>query len=217
MKKRLFLWGLSVLIGGACLMAQSARYPAAMKANFKLLHEATTMQEHNSVAAAFQRIASAEKTLWVPYYYAALAKINGAMHAEGVDKDLTGQQVDSLLLQAEGIERNSELSTLHYYNEILKMSVNPAERFMQAAPLLEKYYKMATMQDSTNPRIYFLRAQTLLHTPESFGGGKKAAHPLFQKVVDLFTANKAVTDTATDFRPTWGEKEAEAMLKATAE
>lgn len=204
---------IALMTGAAGLNAQSARYAPAMKTNLKLLQAAKTMQDYNSVSAAFNRIAQAEKSLWIPYYYAALAKLNGAMRDGTVDKDQIGGEVDSLLGKAEQIEKNSELSTLHYYNEVMKMSVNPAQRYMEAAPLMEKYYQTAVSQDSANPRIYFMKGETVFHTPESFGGGKAAAKPIFQKSVDLF----ATQDTTASFKPRWGDTEAEAMLKQCGE
>jgi len=213
MKKIIGFTTFALLLGVTGLKAQSARYVPAMKADLQLLTEAKTMQDFNSVAAAFTRIANAEKTLWVPYYYAALAKLHGAISDESVDKDEIGAQVDSLLSDAEAIEKNSELTTLHYYNEVLKMTVNPAARYMEKAPLMEKYFKLAIAQDSTNPRIYFLKGQTVYHTPESFGGGAKGAKPLFQKAVDLY----AIRDTTKSFKPKWGKDDAEAMLKKCME
>lgn len=213
MKKIITFAACTLFFGLTSLMAQSAKYESAMKSNLKSLESAKTMQEFNTVGAAFNRIAKAEKSLWIPYYYAALAKLNGAMRDQSVDKDQIGAEVDSLLTRAESIEKNAELSTLHYYNEVLKMSVNPAQRYMEVAPLLEKYYQIATTQDSTNPRIYFMKGETVFHTPKSFGGGKAAAKSIFQKSVDLF----AKQPSSTDFSPTWGKKEAQSMLKQCSE
>jgi hypothetical protein len=209
MKKIILISCVAVLLATTNLVAQSARYAPTMKTNLELLKNAKSMQDYNSVAAAFTRIGQAEKTLWVPYYYAALAKLHGAMNDQNVDKDAIAAQVDSLLSSAEAIQPNSELSTLHYYNEVLKMTVNPAARFMEEGPLLEKYYGQAVAQDSTNPRIYFMKGQTVFHTPESFGGGPAAAKTLFQKAVDLY----ATQDSTKDFKPKWGKEDAEAMLK----
>lgn len=198
-----------LLISVSAVLAQSDKYVAAMTSNLELLRNAKSQQDYNNVAAAFERIANVEKTRWQPYYYAALAKLNDAMRDEKSDKDAAGEQVDGLLSKAEAIQQNSELSTLHYYNEVMKMSVNPGERYMNSAPLMEKYYAQAVAQDSANPRIYFMKGETVFHTPESFGGGKAAAKPVFQKSVDLFSQQK---DT-TDFAPLWGKAEAEAMLQ----
>lgn len=209
MKKIILVCTFALFMAMTNLMAQTARYIPTMKTNLELLKNAKTMQEYNNVAAAFTRVATAEKTLWVPYYYAALAKLHGAMNDQNVDKDAVAGEVDTLLGSAEAIEPNSELSTLHYYNEVLKMTVNPAARYMQEAPLLEKYYTQAIAQDSTNPRIYFMKGQTVFHTPESFGGGPEAAKALFQKSVDLYK----IQDTARSFKPKWGKEDAEAMLK----
>lgn len=199
-----------LFISISAVFAQSPKYVQAMKTNLELLQHAKTLQDYTNVSAAFERIGNAEKKLWQPYYYAALSKLNGAMNNEKVDKDMAGEQVDALLSKAEAIQRNSELSTLHYYNEVMKMSVNPGERYMSSAPLIEKYYAQAVAQDSTNPRIYFMKGQTIFHTPETFGGGKAAAKPIFQKALNFYIQQK---DT-TDFSPRWGKLETEAMLKA---
>lgn len=207
MKKIIF--SMLLFISVSAVFAQSDKYVAAMTSNLELLKDAKSQQDYNNVAAAFERIANVEKTRWQPYYYAALAKLNGAMRDEKADKDMAGEQVDALLSKAEAIQQNSELSTLHYYNEVMKMSVNPGERYMNSAPLMEKYYTQAIAQDSTNPRIYFMKGETVFHTPESFGGGKTAAKPIFRKAIDLFGRQN---DT-TDFAPVWGKAEAEAMLQ----
>ncbi|MDE1190532.1 MAG: hypothetical protein PW786_00060 [Arachidicoccus sp.] len=202
-----------LFISLSATFAQSEKYVAAMKSNLELLKNSKTPADLLSVSAAFERIATVEKTQWQPYYYAALAQLNGAMQDPKADKDAAGIKVDTLLSKAEVINKNSELSTLHYYCEIMKMTVDPQSRYMTAAGAMEKYYQQAVAQDSANPRIYFMKAQTVFHTPETFGGGKAAAKPIFQKSVDLFSAQK----TSEDFLPKWGKEEAEAALKECSE
>jgi len=74
--KKLFLTTLILFITVA-LFAQSEKYTAAMKKNLEGLDSG--MRNPASlliVANNFERIATAEKTQWLPYYYAALAQIN---------------------------------------------------------------------------------------------------------------------------------------------
>jgi len=52
--------------------AQS-KYEAAMKKNFIQMDSAKTTADHQAVSAGFERIGDAEKTQWLPYYYAGLA------------------------------------------------------------------------------------------------------------------------------------------------
>ncbi|ANI88157.1 hypothetical protein A9P82_01815 [Arachidicoccus ginsenosidimutans] len=207
MKKLIFSTLLFISI--SAVQAQSPKYIGAMKSNLELLKNAKTFNDYLSVSAAFERIGNAEKTLWQPYYFAALSQLRGESEDKTVDKDATGQKIDSLLAKAEAIQKNAELSVLHYYNEVMEMTVDPQTRWQTSGVAMEKYYEQAIAQDSTNPRIYFMKGETVYHTPESFGGGKAAAKPLFQKSVDLFNNEKP----SMDFSPRWGREEAEGLLE----
>lgn len=68
----------------------------------------------------------------------------------------------------------------------------------------------ATRTDPNNPRIYYLNGQTLMNTPEAFGGGKAVAKKLFEKAVELY---KTFTP-ASSFHPGWGKEDAEKLLAA---
>ena len=54
--------------------AQSAKYTETMTKNIALLDSAKTVDQLQSLAGTFDRIGNAEKTQWLPYYYAALAQ-----------------------------------------------------------------------------------------------------------------------------------------------
>ncbi|HEY0299636.1 MAG TPA: hypothetical protein VGB84_10505 [Arachidicoccus sp.] len=207
MKKLVFSTLLFISI--TALHAQSEKYVAAMKSNLELLKGAKSSTDYLGVASAFERIATAEKTQWQPYYYAALALLHDGMNNLNADKDAAGQKVDDLLTRGEAIQKNAEFSVLHYYNETMKMTVDPQTRWQTSGVAMEKYYEQTIAEDSTNARIYFMKGETVFHTPESFGGGKDKAKPLFQKSVDLFGKQKP----STDFSPVWGKEEAQSMLE----
>ena len=56
-------------------VAQSERYQKTMEQNIAALDTTRTVDGWRDLRNSFQRIADAEKTQWLPYYYAALANI----------------------------------------------------------------------------------------------------------------------------------------------
>ena len=75
---------------------------------------------------------------------------------------------------------------------------------MKATGSLEK----AESLNSENPRIYFLKAQNALYTPQMFGGGKVAAKPLFEMAKTKFQNFKP----ANELSPDWGKEQNEKLL-----
>src|SRR6476619_5575761 len=72
--KHVFVF-LIAMISALLLNAQSEKYVGAMKKNIAELdsaHDATHLSE---LANNFERIADAEKTQWLPYYYAAYCQV----------------------------------------------------------------------------------------------------------------------------------------------
>jgi len=54
--------------------SQSDKFNAAMGSTLQQLGTAKTPEDMAAVAAKFERIGDAEKTQWLPYYYAAMVK-----------------------------------------------------------------------------------------------------------------------------------------------
>lgn len=165
--------------------------------------------EYIPISAYFERIANAEKDKWLPYYYAALYN-----HLSGwdlqADKDKVSEKTLALIEKAEILEKNNaELFCLRQMMFVMQMSTDPMTRWMTYGQKASNALKEAKVIEPSNPRIYFLEAQTVVNTPEQFGGGKKNAKPLFEKSVELY--NKYTL--ASDLHPNWGKEEAENMLK----
>ena len=75
MKKLFLLAAVSFLVTGA--FAQSEKYVASMKANIAAIDSSfKNSQNLLDLANKFERIAVAEKTQWLAYYYAALCQVN---------------------------------------------------------------------------------------------------------------------------------------------
>jgi hypothetical protein len=200
------LLSFALLIGLAC-QAQSDKYLAAMQKNIPLLDSAKTVDQLQGLAATFERIGDAEKTQWLPYYYAALAQTWVGWNPDTKDKDGNSQKINAYLAKAEAIEKNAETYAVENMSATQQMLVDPQSRYMtngkDAAEALQKGLAI----DPNNPRLYYLQAMSLFGTPPQFGGGKDKAKPVFEKSVALFKAAQP-----KPLYPTWGEKQAEDML-----
>ncbi len=80
-----------------------------------------------------------------------------------------------------------------------QMMVDPQTRWqtygVQAAKDLDEGLKL----NPDNPRLYYLRGESIFNTPVAFGGGKDKAKPVFEKALALFK-----TDKPKPLYPNWG-------------
>jgi hypothetical protein len=188
--------------------AQSDMYNQKMKETLTMMDSAKGPQDLLEVSAQFERIGDMEKTQWLPYYYAALARINIGWMDQKADKDKMAEKTKAIIAKAEAIEKNAELYVLEYMVATQQMLVDPQSRWMTYSGIMDNALTEAKKADPNNPRIYYLEANGIMGKPEAFGGGKAKAKPIFQKSVDLFKTFKP----ASPFHPKWGQKQAEDML-----
>lgn len=178
-----------------------------MKKTLEAMEAAKTVLELQTVAASFERIGDAEKTQWLPYYYAGLANCNIGWMDQSADKDANADKVKALCDKAEAIEKNAEIYSLRNMAATQQMVVDPQNRWMtygqEAAGALQKGMEL----DPNNPRLYYLQGMSVMNTPEQFGGGKAKAKPIFEKAVALYKAAQP-----KPMYPNWGQKQAEEAL-----
>jgi hypothetical protein len=186
------------------------KFEAAMGRGLQQYGAAKTAAEYTEVAAFFERVADAEKTQWLPYYYAIQALVQSGWMDAKADKDKIGEKAKDLLSKAMAIETNADLYCSQQQIAILQMMVDPMSRFQSYGAIGKAALDNAKKADATNPRIYFLDGMTLKSTPEAFGGGKAVAKAMFEKSVALFQTYKP----ASPFHPNWGKEMAEKELSA---
>ena len=208
MKKTLFFFALLItLLITFDTQAQSDKYTQTMQKNIALLDSAKTIDQLQSLAGTFERIGDAEKTQWLPYYYAALAQTWIGWRPDTKDKDANSAKINAYLAKAESIEKNAELYAVENMSATQQMLVDPQSRYMtngqDAATALQK----GLAADPNNPRLYYLQGMSLFGTPPQFGGGKDKAKPLFEKSIALYKSAQP-----KPLYPTWGQKQAEDML-----
>ena len=196
-----------LMLTSVTVMAQSDKYEAAMKKSIAALDSAKTVMDYQSAAASFERIGDAEKTQWLPFYYAGLAYSTIGWMDQSLDKDENATKIKALCDKAEAIEQNSEIYALLNMAATQQMVVDPQNRWMtygqEAATALEKGMAL----DPKNPRLYYLQGMSVFNTPEQYGGGKEKAKPILQKAVDLYNAEQP-----KPLYPKWGKEQAEKAL-----
>ncbi len=191
------------------VFSQSDKYQKAMEKALIQFDSAHTTDQLNNSAAMFERIADAEKTQWLPYYYASLAHIRKGFTDAKLNKDDVANQAEVLTAKAEAIEpKNAEIYLLKNMAATLHMLVDPMSRYQQYGGEATKALVIAEQIDPTNPRVYFLKAQNVFGTPSQFGGGKERAKPIFETSVAMYKTYKP----ASNLHPTWGQKDAVEML-----
>ncbi len=209
MKKILLI--VTIVFGATASFAQSDKFIASMKSNIAAI-DTSFKNPMNLLTLAnnFERIATAEKTQWLPYYYAALCQVNYTYMEQDKSKvDAIADKATELINKADALQpNNSEISCLKSMIASAHMMVNPMQRFMEYGPESQAHIDAAMQQDPTNPRPEFLKGQGLKYTPEQFGGGCVTAKPVLLSALDKFNAFKP----ASDLHPNWGRQRTELLV-----
>ncbi len=191
--------------------AQSDKYTTAMKGNIALLDSMMVKGNYIELANNFERIGDAEKTQWLPYYYAAFCTVTQAYNEkDNSKKDAIADKATELINKSETIlgKENSETDVVKSMIATAHMMVDPQSRYMTYGPESAGLIEKSKSLDSTNPRPVLLQAENTFYTPEQFGGGKDAAKPLFDEAMRLDTAFKPETEIS----PNWGKLSLEYFL-----
>ena len=208
---------LLLIICGCFLMlssfAQNEKFVTAMKKNLSEMDSAFKNPANLlSLANNFERIATAEKKEWLPYYYAAFCQVNyGFMEKDKSKVDAIADKATELINKADSLNpNNSEISCIKSMIASCHMMVNPMQRWQEYGAESNSNMEAAMAQDPTNPRPYFLKGQGLKYTPEQFGGGCKTALPVLQTALEKYASFKA----ASDIHPNWGKEISQQLVDA---
>jgi tetratricopeptide (TPR) repeat protein len=184
--------------------AQTTSYEQAMLNALEKLGQASTISEFTQAANIFERIAQTETSEWLPLYHAAHTwLIMGFIEEDIYKKDPYFDKAQQLLDRALMIAPDeSELYTLQAFIYPGKITVDPMSRGPVLVGKMNDALDKAIRLNPENPRSYYLRAVTLVNTPEAFGGGKAVAKPIFetaQQKFDNFKPNSPIW-------PNWGKE-----------
>lgn len=186
------------------VMAQNEKYTAAMQKNIALLDSAMQKGNLMELSNNFERIGEAEKTQWLPFYYASYCTVmNAFMEKDKSKADAIADKAAEQITKAEKLagKPNSETHVVRSMIASAHLMVDPASRWMQYGAASAENIAAAKALDPTNPRPVYLEGQSKFYTPENFGGGKAPAKELFEKALLMFASFKP--QSALD--PVWGK------------
>lgn len=200
----LALWSLSSF-------AQEDAYLNTMLSTMESMDKASDKEDYLKCAGQFERIASAEKSKWLPFYYGANSLIIMSFdEADGAEKDLILDRAQLLLDQAFELEPNeSELFTLQAFLYPSRIMVDPMGRGMLYMEKMFQTLATAKALNPENPRIYFLEGVNMLNMPPAMGGGPEVAKPILEEADAKFKA----FHNEDPLWPNWGEEANLAELK----
>ena len=161
--------------------------------------------------AQLERIASVEKTNWLPNYYIALinitqafgeqdktkmlALIEAAQKAQDVCNDLAMDHPEVLVMQ----------SMIHTASIVYNPMVNGQKLSGDVLYILNKAYKIAP----ENPRVVFQKASFEIGMAQYFGQDTKPMCAQIEKAIELFATFKP----ETALHPSWGLERAQAEFE----
>ena len=208
MKTKLLI--LTITLFSICVWGQEDRYTTAMKSAIEKIEQASEPAEFVESANRFERIATAEKTMWLPYYYASYSLVVMSFdEADGGKKDLILDRAQQLLDVALELEpKESELHVLQAFLYPSRIMVDPMGRGLTYMELMFTSLETAKALNPENPRIYCLEGVNKLNLPPSMGGGTDAGKLLLEQAVSKFEA----FNNEDPLWPDWGEEAAKAEL-----
>ena len=191
--------------------SQSEKFTQAMKKNLGAMDSSfKNPADLLKLANSFERIASAEKNQWLPYYYAAFCHVNlGFMEQDKSKVDAIADKASTLIATADSLApNNSEISCIKSMIASCHMMVDPMTRWQEYGAESSSNMEASMSQDPANPRPYYLKGQGLKYTPEQFGGGCATAKPALQIALDKYATFKP----ASDLHPSWGKEIAQQLI-----
>ena len=166
----------------------------------------------NEALVQFEKIASVEKTNWLPNYYIAFINttqafgekdkakkvtlLNAAQKAQDVCNELAQDNPEVLVLQA----------MIHTAWIVYDPMTNGQRLSGDAMYILNKAYKLAP----ENPRVVFQKASFEKGMAQYFGQDTQSMCAQIEKAIELFATFKP----ESAFHPSWGLDKAQEAVKA---
>ncbi len=186
------------------MFAQTERFQKTMESYISKLDTASNSATYKSLANGFERVATAEKNQWLPYYYSAYCyALEALLQRDPSNLDMIADKCEVMLKIADSLsQKNSEIMCLMSMVNSARIMVDPQNRGMKYGILASQNLMAAKNLDPTNPRPYLLEAQSKIYTPEQWGGGKVAA----KKALDEGKVKLESFTPASSLHPSWGKK-----------
>ena len=150
----------------------------------------------------FERIASAEKTNWLPNYYVALINTTEAFNPANKEKVTVLLDKANVALDTELAKnpKNVELLVVQAMAKTALLVSDPMTYGMTLSPKIAEIYTLASLLAPENPRVVFCKAEFEIGGAKWTGADVKQLCGQVEKSIDLFAKFKP----ETPFSPKWG-------------
>jgi len=189
----------------------SQQFKEDLKAGVNDFDSAANLNECVSAANHLVLIANKYSEEWAANYYACYSlTILSYIEKDGKKRDEYLDQAEVFLDKALSEYKTDydELFVLKAIHASARLAVQPAMRYKKYGDLFNENLEKAKSLQPNNPRIYYLKGNSVFYTPKMFGGGAKIALPEYEKAALLFSS-ESKDDV---FKPYWGEKQNEEMI-----
>ena len=199
--KKIILSGI-IILASIMSFAGDKDYFKSMEKHVKELEKAEEAAEFQTLADNFLAISEGFSDQWLPLYYVAYCYLNTVFSEEGPENiDMVLDKAEAYLGKARELSpENDEIEVLQGWIYQGRIMADPMGRGQLYSQKAAEAFGKAQNINPDNPRIYFLTGQNILHTPEAFGGGEKAACPYFVKAAEKYAKFKLETPIS----PNWG-------------
>lgn len=198
----------------AFTFAQNADHNAQLETAVKRLDQARSVNDFQQLEKTFVQLGNAQKTEWLPYYYAAFcnARTGFLLQDDGEKIEPYSIRGEAQIKKSESLAKNDSkvLAEIYVVQAMIyrtRVFINPMTQGRQFGPLSDQFLKKAQKLDPENPRAQYLEAWTKYYTPKLWGGDKALARELAGKAIQQLTA------TTFSIAPHWGKAESEVLLK----
>ena len=189
------------------LLSAQGQFEQGMGKAFQLWGEG----KNSEASDLFERIASAEKSSWLPNYYVALVNTTasfGTQDKEKINGLLTKAQ-NALDVEMVKNQNNAELFVLQALIYTAWIVYDPMTNGMKLSAKTMEMYEKAESLEPNNPRVVFSKADFQIGGAKWTGVDTKPLCDQIEKAIGLFATFKP----ETSFSPTWGLERAQETLK----
>lgn len=158
--------------------------------------------KNTEASAMFERIASAEKSSWLPNYYVALVNTTTAFVTQDQEKisALLNKAQDALDIEMVKDHANAELLVMQAMIYTAWIVADPMTNGMKLSGKVMENYTKAQMLAPDNPRVVFGKAEFEINGAKYFGTDTKPLCAQVDRAVELFGKFKP----ESPFHPKWG-------------
>jgi hypothetical protein len=195
----------------ATFSLNAGSYEQAMEQAINKMQEANNVQDLQSAANSFERIAQMEIENWIPLYYQSHCLIMMSFATkEGAsmkDEYLDAAQlsIDKAIQMADD---EAELYCLQSLLHTARLVVDPMNRGQQMMPASGKALEHAMEIDPQNPRAQYLLLSNQIGQAQFFGQDPASFCPRILELLENWPENQS----EIPFYPAWGLEETQELL-----